>query len=146
MSNSARKLKRKDHKVEMKKRNDTARVANEIWKNANTVSKLLERAKPKFAKEIRENVIREQFLILALALHDSEGFGKKKLMRVYKTICKLNYARLEEAKAHKMDDAAVFDELLKQVGEDFECDLNAEMERVNAELEKEGYKEMEDIA
>lgn len=142
----SRKLKRKDHKVEMKKRNDTDKAANEIWKNVNTVSKLLERAKPQFAKEIRENVIREQFLILALALHDSEGFGKSRLMRIYKAMMKLNYARLEEAKAHKMNDDAVFDELLKQANEDFKCDLNEEMEIANNELEKEGYKDMEDVA
>ena len=93
--------------------------------------KLLEIAAPAYQADIRENVIRQMFAMSFMALHDVFGFGKIKIMRWYKKMLSLNHEALASGSKTPLDD------LIVALKDEYNFDLNAEMEKINNELDAE---------
>jgi hypothetical protein len=93
--------------------------------------KLLEIAAPAYQADIRENVIRQMFAMSFMALHDVFGFGKIKIMRWYKKMLSLNHEALASGSKTPLDD------LIVALKDEYNFDLNSEMEKINNELDAE---------
>jgi hypothetical protein len=93
--------------------------------------KLLEIAAPAYQADIRENVIRQMFAMSFMALHDEFGFGRERIMRWYKKMLSLNHEALASGSKTPLDD------LIVALKDEYKFDLNAEMEKINNELDAE---------
>ena len=93
--------------------------------------KLLEIAAPAYQADIRENVIRQMFAMSFMALHDEFGFGRERIMRWYKKMLSLNHEALASGSKTPLDD------LIVALKDEYNFDLNAEMEKINNELDAE---------
>ena len=87
--------------------------------------KLLELAAPMYQADIRENVIRQMFAMSFMALHDEFGFGRERIMRWYKKMLSLNHEALASGSKTPLDD------LIVALKDEYNFDLNAEMEKIN---------------
>lgn len=130
-----RKVTRKNKKGISKIQLENERAANMVWTNANSVAALLEKARPKMEAKLRRDVIRYEFLLNLLALHDVFGFGLERSMRLYKRTLAFNMELAREL----ADDEKIMpiDMLIKTVNDEFHCDIGAKMEEINNELESE---------
>lgn len=102
-----RKVTRKNKKGISKIQLENERAANMVWTNANSVAALLERARPKMEAKLRRDVIRYEFLLNLLALHDVFGFGLERSMRLYKRTLAFNMELAREL----ADDEKIMNEL-----------------------------------
>jgi hypothetical protein len=122
-----RKDMRKEALIEKKKELASMQMAAERGK----AEKLLELAAPMYQADIRENVIRQMFAMSFMALHDTFGFGKIKIMRWYKKMLSLNHEALASGSKTPLDD------LIVALKDEYKFDLNAEMEKINKEFDAE---------
>jgi hypothetical protein len=118
---------RKEALIEKKKELASMQMAAERGK----AEKLLELAAPMYQADIRENVIRQMFAMSFMALHDVFGFGKIKIMRWYKKMLSLNHEALASGSKTPLDD------LIVALKDEYNFDLNAEMEKINKEFDAE---------
>ena len=118
---------RKEALIEKKKELASMQLAAERGK----AEKLLELAAPIYQADIREAVIRQMFAMSFMALHDTFGFGKIKIMRWYKKMLSLNHEALASGSKTPLDD------LIVALKDEYKFDLNAEMEKINKEFEAE---------
>jgi hypothetical protein len=66
-----------------------------------------------------------------MALHDEFGFGRERIMRWYKKMLSLNHEALASGSKTPLDD------LIVALKDEYNFDLNAEMEKINNELDAE---------
>lgn len=118
---------RKEALIEKRKELASMQMAAERGKAEN----LLKLAAPMYQADIRENVIRQMFAMSFMALHDVFGFGKIKIMRWYKKMLSLNHEALASGSKTPLDD------LIVALKDEYKFDLNAEMEKINNELDAE---------
>jgi hypothetical protein len=118
---------RKELLIKQKKELASMQMAAERGK----AEKLLELAAPMYQADIRENIIRQMFAMSFMALHDEFGFGKERIMRWYKKMLSLNHEALASGSKTPLDD------LIVALKDEYNFDLNAEMEKINNELDAE---------
>ena len=126
-SKDVRKDIRKEALIEKKKELAIMQMRAERGK----AEKLLEIAAPAYQADIRENVIRQMFAMSFMALHDEFGFGRERIMRWYKKMLSLNHEALASGSKTPLDD------LIVALKDEYNFDLNAEMEKINNELDAE---------
>jgi len=122
-----RKDMRKEALIEKKKELASMQMAAERGK----AEKILELAAPMYQADIRENVIRQMFAMSFMALHDEFGFGRERIMRWYKKMLSLNHEALASGSKTPLDD------LIVALKDEYNFDLNAEMEKINKEFDAE---------
>jgi hypothetical protein len=118
---------RKELLIKQKKELASMQMAAERGK----AEKLLELAAPMYQADIRENIIRQMFAMSFMALHDEFGFGRERIMRWYKKMLSLNHEALASGSKTPLDD------LIVALKDEYKFDLNAEMEKVNNEFDRE---------
>lgn len=118
---------RKEALIEKKKELASMQLAAERGK----AEKLLELAAPIYQADIRENVIRQMFAMSFMALHDEFGFGRERIMRWYKKMLSLNHEALTSGSKTPLDDFIV------ALKDEYKFDLDAEMQKVNNEFDRE---------
>ena len=118
---------RKEALIEKKKELASMQLAAERGK----AEKLLELAAPIYQADIRENIIRQMFAMSFMALHDEFGFGRERIMRWYKKMLSLNHEALTSGSKTPLDDFIV------ALKDEYKFDLDAEMQKVNNEFDRE---------
>jgi hypothetical protein len=84
-----------------------------------------------YQADIRENIIRQMCAMSFMALHDEFGFGRDRIMRWYKKMLRLNHEALASGSKTPLD------ALIVSLKDEYNFDLNAEMEKINNELDAE---------
>jgi hypothetical protein len=126
----ARKRARFSRKAEEKAYLKEQQYNNQLYGNINSVAEILKRCEPEFKADITELVIREMFAMSFMALHDTFGFGKKRIMRFYKKMLSLN----QELQLHGGDKP--LDTLLLALKDEYKFDLDKAMIEANKEFEE----------
>jgi len=127
----ARKRARFSRKAEEKAMLREQQYNNAVYNNINSVTEILKRCEPEYKADITAVLIRQMFAMSFMALHDTFGFGKIKIMRWYKKMLSLNHEALASGSKTPLDD------LIVALKDDYKFDLNAEMEKINKEFEAE---------
>jgi hypothetical protein len=123
--------KNKDSRKELLIKQKKELIAQQMAAERGKAEKLLELAAPMYQADIRENIIRQMFAMSFMALHDEFGFGRDRIMRWYKKMLSLNHEALASGSKTPLDD------LIVALKDEYNFDLNAEMEKINNELDAE---------
>ncbi len=130
MGSFARKRARFSRKAEEKAMLKEQQYNNQLYGNINSVAEILKRCEPEFKADITELVIREMFAMSFMALHDTFGFGKERIMRFYKKMLSLN----QELREHGGEKP--LDTLLVALKDEYKFDLDKAMVEANKEFDE----------